>query len=204
MQKCISNVAASQKNKSITSEASCLPPQLASQGYAGRSWPPSHPPPSPVLHPTCRMLHALPSPPKLLSQYTRQCRGNAQPGFPPHWLCHHWEHHQLGPALTTAPIWGLGTGTPPDQSHQAIKDGFHPKACPFVPKAPGLMLSNAPAICRAAHQPGHHQLVYQGLTREAIPAAFYHFSLHLPSQSKQGPSGPAVLRADCSKPHGNE
>lgn len=66
------------------------------------------------------------------------------------------------------------------------------------------MLSNMPTICRAACQPGHCQLVYQGLTGEAVPAAFYHFSLHLPSQSKQAPSGPATLRAGCSKPRGNE
>lgn len=51
------------------------------------------------------------------------------------------------------------------------------------------MLSNVPAICRATCRPGHCQLVYQGLTGEAVPAAFYHFSLHLPSQSKQAPSG---------------
>lgn len=66
------------------------------------------------------------------------------------------------------------------------------------------MLSNAPAICCAACWLGHCQLVYQGLTGEAVPAAFYHFFLHLPSQSKQGPSGPATLRAGGSKPHGNE
>lgn len=62
-QKCISNVAASQENQSITAEESHLPAQLTLQGCADRSWPPSHAPSSPTLHPLCRMLHTLLSPP---------------------------------------------------------------------------------------------------------------------------------------------
>lgn len=186
---------------SIMWERSCLPAQSASQGYAGRFLPPKHPPPLPILRPVCRMLLALLSCPDCCPSPRWWHRVPAQPGFPPHRLCHHWKYHQPGPALTTVPSQALGSGTPPAQPPRAIKGGFHPKALPFVPKAPGLMLSNAPAICRAAHWPGHCPLVYQGLTGEAVPAAFYHSSLHLPLQSKQAPSGPATLRAGCSKLH---
>lgn len=163
------------------------------------------PPPLPILHPVCRMLLALLSHPDSCPSPQGWHGVPAQgPGFRPHWLCHHWKYHQLGPALTTVPSQALGSRTPPAQPPRAAKGGFHPKALPFVPKAPGLMLSNAPALCRAAHWPGRCPLVYQGLTGEAVPAAFYHSSLHLPSQSKQAPSGPATLRAGCAKPCGNE
>lgn len=81
-------------------------------------------------------------PPGLLSQHTRWHRLPAQPAFPPHRPCRSWEHNQPGPARTTAPSWAPGTGTPPGQPHRAIKDRFHPKALPFVPKAPSLMHSN--------------------------------------------------------------
>ena len=165
-------MAASQENKSIRPEGSCLPAQLASHGYAGRSWPPNHPSPSPILHPVCRMLHALLSPPNC-SPSTQGGTGSLpQPSFPPPWPCHRQERHQPGPALTTAPSRAPGTGAPPAQPHRAIKDGFHPKALPFVPKAPGLMPSNAPAICRAAPLAGALPACLPGTYWRSCPGCF--------------------------------
>lgn len=55
--------------------------------------------------------------PKLCSQHMRCHRVPAQAAVPPHLQFRNWEHHQLVPALTTAPRQDLETRTPPTQPH---------------------------------------------------------------------------------------
>lgn len=124
MQKCISNVAASQENQSITPEESHLCAQLALQ----LCWQILATQPHPIITnppPSVQDAARTAVPPKLCSQHMRWHR---VPAVPPHLQFHSWEHLQLVPALTTALRRDMETRMSPTQPHRAIKDVFLPKA----------------------------------------------------------------------------